>query len=225
MFISNPYTNSFIEEDKEEEEEEEAIANNNKKNFSFLPKLNSPTNDLFLDGAKKSKRGDFTGSGPKARLKRALQKLKNNNLRFEENLKKNRVEYDEGASRENGIIFFIRSMTFERGLCRCVGYAKPMKRKQSESEVIGEILDDDDEDAENGAAYRKNKTNNKELNEILDEGEHEATVLFTKDLQRELQLEVGREIEIFQPFYEVFAKDVLGEITRCILRCDFARRI
>ena len=81
-------------------------------------------------------------------LRFTVQKLKNNKLRFEENIKKNRLEYDEGSSRENGVTFHVRSLTMERGIFRCFGHAKPMSRKKTEAEVIGDILEDDDEEVE-----------------------------------------------------------------------------
>ena len=203
-----------------------------KKVTSFLPKFASPTNDLFLDGGvdgggKKFKRGtEFTGSGPKARLKRALQKLKNNKLRFEENIKKNRLEYDEGSSRENGVTFHVRSLTMERGIFRCFGHAKPMSRKKTEAEVIGDILEDDDEEenlGEDKDDFIKRKEN-KELHDLLDDnGEYDVTVLFTKELQKELNVSIGNRVEIFQPFHEVLARNVFGETTRCIIRADFCR--
>ena len=203
-----------------------------KKVTSFLPKFASPTNDLFLDGGvdgggKKFKRGtEFTGSGPKARLKRALQKLKNNKLRFVENIKKNRLEYDEGSSRENGVTFHVRSLTMERGVFRCFGHAKPMSRKKTETEVIGDILEDDDEEenlGEDKNDFIKRKEN-KELHDLLDDnGEYDVTVLFTKELQKELNVSIGNRVEIFQPFHEVLARNVFGETTRCIIRADFCR--
>ena len=204
-----------------------------KKVTSFLPKFASPTNDLFLDGGvdgggKKFKRGtEFTGSGPKARLKRALQKLKNNKLRFVENIKKNRLEYDEGSSRENGVTFHVRSLTMERGVFRCFGHAKPMSRKKTEAEVIGDILEDDDEEenlGEDKDDFAKKRKENKELHDLLDDnGEYDVTVLFTKELQKELNVSIGNRVEIFQPFHEVLARNVFGETTRCIIRADFCR--
>ena len=203
-----------------------------KKVTSFLPKLASPTNDLFLDGVggggKKSKRGaEFTGSGPKARLKRALQKLKINKLRFEENVKKNRLEYDEGSSRENGITFHVRSVTMERGIFRCFGYAKPMHRKKTEAEVIGDILDEEDEEEnveEDEEDFLKKRKEKKELRDLLDDnGEYDVTVLFTKELQKELNVSIGNRVEIFQPFREVLARNGFGETARCIVRADFCR--
>ena len=202
-----------------------------KKVTSFLPKLASPTNDLFLDGVggggKKSKRGtEFTGSGPKARLKRALQKLKINKLRFEENVKKNRLEYDEGSSRENGITFHVRSVTMERGIFRCSGYAKPMHRKKTEAEVIGDILDEEDEENvdEDEEDFLKKRKEKKELRDLLDDnGEYDVTVLFTKELQKDLNVSIGNRVEIFQPFREVLARNAFGETARCIVRADFCR--
>ena len=203
-----------------------------KKVTSFLPKLASPTNDLFLDGVggggKKSKRGtEFTGSGPKARLKRALQKLKINKLRFEENVKKNRLEYDEGSSRENGITFHVRSVTMERGIFRCFGYAKPMHRKKTEAEVIGDILDEEDEEEnveEDEEDFLKKRKEKKELRDLLDDnGEYDVTVLFTKELQKDLNVSIGNRVEIFQPFREVLARNAFGETARCIVRADFCR--
>jgi hypothetical protein len=200
-----------------------------KKVTSFLPKLASPTNDLFLDGGggKKSKRGtEFTGSGPKARLKRALQKLRNKKQRFEENVKKNRLEYDEGSSRENGVTFHVRSVTMERGIFRCFGYAKPMTKKKSEAEVIGDILEEEENEQnlgedEDDFVKRKEK---KELHDLLDDnGEYDVTVLFTKDLQKELNVSIGNRVEIFQPFHEVLARNAFGETARCIVRADFCR--
>ena len=203
-----------------------------KKVTSFLPKLASPTNDLFLDGVggggKKSKRGtEFTGSGPKARLKRALQKLKINKLRFEENVKKNRLEYDEGSSGENGITFHVRSVTMERGIFRCFGYAKPMHRKKTEAEVIGDILDEEDEEEnveEDEEDFLKKRKEKKELRDLLDDnGEYDVTVLFTKELQKDLNVSIGNRVEIFQPFREVLARNAFGETARCIVRADFCR--
>ena len=203
-----------------------------KKVTSFLPKLASPTNDLFLDGVggggKKSKRGtEFTGSGPKARLKRALQKLKINKLRFEENVKKNRLEYDEGSSGENGITFHVRSVTMERGIFRCFGYAKPMHRKKTEAEVIGDILDEEDEEEnveEDEEDFLKKRKEKKELRDLLDDnGEYDVTVLFTKELQKDLNVSIGNRVEIFQPFREVLARNAFGETARCIVRADFCQ--
>ncbi|CAL6332717.1 unnamed protein product [Bathycoccus prasinos] len=203
-----------------------------KKVTSFLPKLASPTNDLFLDGVggggKKSKRGtEFTGSGPKARLKRALQKLKINKLRFEENVKKNRLEYDEGSSGENGITFHVRSVTMERGVFRCFGYAKPMHRKKTEAEVIGDILDEEDEEEnveEDEEDFLKKRKEKKELRDLLDDnGEYDVTVLFTKELQKDLNVSIGNRVEIFQPFREVLARNAFGETARCIVRADFCQ--
>ena len=101
-----------------------------------------------------------------------------------------------------------------------------MSRKKTEAEVIGDILEEDDEEenlGEDKDDFIKRKEN-KELHDLLDDnGEYDVTVLFTKELQKELNVSIGNRVEIFQPFHEVLARNVFGETTRCIIRADFCR--
>ena len=71
---------------------------------------------------------------------------------------------------------------------------------------------------------KEKRKENKELHDLLDDnGEYDVTVLFTKELQKELNVSIGNRVEIFQPFHEVLARNVFGETTRCIIRADFCR--
>jgi len=120
----------------------------------------------------------------------------------------------------------VRSVTMERGIFRCFGYAKPMTKKKTEAEVIGDILEEEENEQnlgedEDDFVKRKEK---KELHDLLDDnGEYDVTVLLTKDLQKELNVSIGNRVEIFQPFHEVLARNAFGETARCIVRADFCR--